>query len=105
MTIQDRMNDVAFEFVTDWETYLQATEHAIANFAGDDDIDPDVVELVAGMGKQAVEQANIHNFTYARALIEGASTYVQTDLDELELNDWVSEMDNQFEEYGIGSFL
>jgi hypothetical protein len=105
MTIQDRMNDVGFEFDTEWATYTQATEHAIANFTGEDDIDPDVVELVAGMAKQAVEQAIIGNFIYARALVEGASAYVQTDLDELELNDWVGEVDTQLEEYGIGSFL
>jgi hypothetical protein len=105
MTILNRMNDIGFELMASFDTYLQAAEHAIANFTGEDDINTDVIELVAEMAKQAIEQANIGNFIYARALIEGASTYVQADLDELELNDWVGEMDNQLEEYGIGSFL
>jgi hypothetical protein len=92
------------------ETYtltdlLSAAEHAIANFTGEDDVDPNVVELVAGLAKQAVEEANNGRFSYARDLVEKASTYVQTDLDELEMNDWVGEVDTQLEEYGIGNVL
>ena len=104
MTIQDRMNDVGFELVTDFDTYLQATEHAIANFTGDDDIDPDVIELVAGLGRQAIELADEGKFAQALMLVEKASTFVQVDLDELEMADWIGELDNQFEDYGIGSF-
>ncbi len=82
-----------------------AVEHAIANFSGEEEIDPDVVELVADLAKQAVDEATVGNYSYARDLVEKASTYVLTDLDELETNDWVCEVDNQLEEYGVGSFL
>lgn len=105
MTIQDRMNDVGFVFVTDWDTYLKATEKAIANFTGDDDVDPVVVELVADLGRQAVEQAEAGNFRYAVQLAEKASTFVQVDLTDLEMQDWVGELNQQFEDYSIGSFL
>ena len=104
MTIQDRMNDASFEFVTDWETYLKASEHAIANFTGDDDIDPDVVELVAGLGRQAIELADQGKCAQALMLVEKASTFVQVDLDDLQMTDWIGELDTQFEDYGIGSF-
>jgi hypothetical protein len=99
------MNDVGFVFVTDFDTYLEATEHAIANFTGTDDIDPDVVELVASLGKQAVEQAEARNYRYAIDLAEKASTFVQVDLTDLEMQDWVGELNQQFEDYSIGGFL
>ncbi len=89
----------------DLETLYEAVEHAIANFTGSDDIDEAVVELVASLAAQAVEEAVAGRYGYAQDLIEKASTYVQTDLDELELQDWVGEMDTQLEEYGIGGFL
>jgi hypothetical protein len=89
----------------DFQTYLDACEHAIANFTGSDDIDSDVVQLVADLARQAVAQAEQGNYSYAESLIEKASTYVQTDLDEQELVDWLGEMDTQLDEYGIGSFL
>ena len=90
---------------TDYQTYLDACEHAIANFTGSDDIDPDTVELVAELAVQAMRAALQNQFTYAESLIEKASTYVQVDLDEEELVDWVGEVDTQLNEYGIGSFL
>lgn len=105
MTIQDRMNDVGFVFVTDWDTYLKATEKAIANFTGDDDVDPVVVELVADLGRQAVEQAEAGNYRYAIDLAEKASTFVQVDLTDLEMQDWVGELDAQYEEHGLGDFF
>jgi hypothetical protein len=104
MTIQERMNDVGFEFVIDFDTYLQATEHAIANFTGDDDIDPDVVELVADLGQQAIKLADEGKYAQALMLVEKASTFVQVDLNELEMTDWIDELDTRYEEYGIGSF-
>ena len=105
MTLQERMNDVGFVFVTDFDTYLEATEHAIANFTGTDDIDPDVVELVAYLGQEAVECAKAGNYRHAIDLAEKASTFVQVDLTDLEMQDWVGELDTQYEEYGIGSFI
>jgi DNA-binding SARP family transcriptional activator len=91
--------------MTDLTELFAAVEHAIANFTGEDDIDTDVVELVAGLVKEAVEEADAGRLSYARNLVEKASTYVQTDLDELEMNDWVGEVDTQLEEYGIGCVL
>ena len=82
-----------------------AVEHAIANFSGDEEIDSDVVELVADLATQAIDEATAGNYTYARDLAEKASIYVQADLDDLELNDWVCELDDQLEEYGLGGFL
>ncbi len=98
------MNDVGFEFDTEWATYTQATEHAIANFTGDDEIDPDVVELVADLGRQAIQLADEGKYAQALMLVEKASTFVQVDLDELEMTDWIGELDTQLEEYGLGSF-
>jgi hypothetical protein len=63
------------------------------------------VELVADFARQAVTEAKGGRYSYAENLVEKASTYVQADLDELELVDWVGEMDTQLDEYGIGGFL
>jgi hypothetical protein len=87
------------------EDLYAAAEHAIANFSGEEEIDQDTIELVAGLAKQAVDEATAGNYSYARDLVEKASTYVLTDLDDLQMNDWICEVDNQLEEYGIGSFL
>ena len=91
--------------MTDLTDLFAAMEHAIANFTGEDDIDPATIELVAGLVLQAVTEANAGRLSYALNLVEKASTYVQTDLDELEMNDWVGEVDTQLEEYGIGNVL
>jgi hypothetical protein len=101
MTIQDRMNDVGFEFDTEWATYTQATEHAIANFTGEDDIDPATIELVADLARQAVEAAKGGQWNYFNDLLEKSSTYVQTDLDESSLADYVAELEEQLEDYGL----
>jgi hypothetical protein len=98
------MNDVGFEFDTEWATYTQACEHAIANFTGDDEIDPDVIELVADLAMQAIKEAEEGHYAHALMLAEKASTFVQVDLDELEMTDWIGELDTQLEEYGLGSF-
>jgi hypothetical protein len=90
--------------MTDYNTYLEATEHAIANFTGEDEIDSGIVELVANLGMQAVSEAETGHYAHALMLVEKASTYVQTDLDELEMTDWIGELDTQYEDYGIGSF-
>ena len=105
MTIQDRMNDVGFVFVTEADPFIKAAEQAVMNFTGDDDVDPVVVELVADLGRQAVEQAEAGNYRYAIDLAEKASTFVQVDLTDLEMQDWVGELNQQFEDYSIRSFL
>ena len=107
MTIQDRMNDVEFELLQDddFQVYCNACEHAIANFTGDDDIDPTVVELVAQLAMLAMDEVKKGDHKRAEGLIEKAATFVQADLDEGELCDWVGEMDTQLNDYGLVGFL
>lgn len=80
-------------------TYLNAAEDALANYLGTDDLNDATVELVADCMRQAV--AVIPNWSYFQALLEKSSTYVQADLDELEMADYVGELETQLEEYGL----
>ena len=80
-------------------TYLNATEHALANYLGEDDLDETVIELVADCMRQAI--AVIPNWSYFQSLLEKSSTYVQADLNELEMADYVGELEAQLEEYGL----
>jgi hypothetical protein len=82
-----------------YTTYYNATEHALANFLGTDDIDQDIINLVADCCVQAVEA--LPNWSYFNDLLEKSSTYVQTDLNELEMQDYVGELETQLEEYGL----
>lgn len=79
--------------------YCDAAEHALANFLCTDDLDQDMIELVADCMRQAV--AVLPNWTYFQDLLEKSSTYVMTDLDECELVDYVGELETQMEEYGL----
>ena len=82
-----------------YATYYNATEHALANFLGTDDIDQDIINLVADCARQAV--AALPNWSYFTNLLEKSSTYVQCDLNELEMADYVGELEVQLEEYGL----
>ena len=82
-----------------YTTYYDATEHALANFLGTDDIDQNIINLVADCCVQAVEA--LPNWSYFNSLLEKSSSYVQTDLNELELADYVGELETQLEEYGL----
>jgi hypothetical protein len=82
-----------------YSTYYSATEHALANFLGTDDIDQDTINLVANCCVQAIEV--LPNWSYFNGLLEKSSTYVQTDLNELELADYVGELETQLEDYGL----
>jgi hypothetical protein len=84
---------------TPFETYLEAAEHALANYLGTDDLNEATIELVADCARQAV--AALPNWTYFRDLLEKASTYVQVDMDELEMQDFTGELETQLEDYGI----
>jgi hypothetical protein len=84
---------------TPFETYLEAAEHALANHLGTDDLDQGMIELVADCARQAV--AALPNWTYFGSLLEKASTYVQVDMDELEMADFTGELETQLEDYGI----
>ena len=82
-----------------YTTYYNAAEHSLANFLGTDDIDQDVINLVANCCVQAVEA--LPNWSYFNNLLEKSSTYVQCDLNELEMADYVGELEVQLEEYGL----
>ena len=82
-----------------YSTYYNATEHALANFLGTDDIDQDIINLVADCARSAV--AALPNWSYFTNLLEKSSTYVQCDLSELEMADYVGELETQLEEYGL----
>jgi hypothetical protein len=81
----------------------QAVEHALANFLGTDDLDETVVELVADRVRIQVEKmAEDPTWVgYFDDVLAGTSTYVQTDLDEVELNDYLCELVTQLEAYGV----
>lgn len=78
--------------------FYNAAEHALANFLGTDDLDQDVIELVGDCMYQAVQV--LPNWTYFNNLLEKASTYVQADMDEDTMQDFVAELEEQMEYYG-----
>ena len=82
-----------------YTTYYAAAEAALANFLGTDYIDQDTINLVANCCVQAIEA--LPNASYFESLLEKSSSYVQADLNELELADYVGELKNQLEEYGL----
>ena len=79
--------------------YLSAAEDALANYLGTDELTDATVELVADCMRQAVSV--LPNWSYFTNLLEKSSTYVQADLDELEMADYVGELETQMEEYGL----
>jgi hypothetical protein len=82
-----------------YSTYYAAAEHALANFLCTDDLDEDLINLVANCCVQAI--AALPNWTYFNDLLEKSSSYVQTDLDECELIDYVGELETQLGDYGL----
>lgn len=85
--------------MSDFSTYLEVAENTLANYLGTDDLDEAMIELVADCCRQAV--AVLPNWTYFNDLLEKSSTYVQADLDELELADYVGELEDQLGDYGL----
>jgi hypothetical protein len=83
--------------VENYSTYYNATEHALANFLGTDDIDQNIINLVANCCVQAIDA--LPNWSYFNSLLEKSSTYVQCDLENL--GDYVGELETQLEEYGL----
>jgi len=82
-----------------YSTYYDAAETALANFLGTDDIDQDTINLVADCCVQAIEA--LPNASYFESLLEKSSSYVQADLNELELADYVAELEHQLEDFGL----
>ena len=79
--------------------FYNAAEQALANFLGIDDLDQDIIELVGDCAYQAVQV--LPDWVYFNNLLEKASTYVQADMSELELQDFVGELEEQMEAYGV----
>jgi hypothetical protein len=84
-----------------YSTYYAAAELALANFldADVDDVDQDMINLVANCCVQAIEV--LPNWSYFNDLLEKSSTYVQCDLNEVEMSEYVGELELQLEESGL----
>jgi hypothetical protein len=82
-----------------YSTYYDATEHALANFLCTDDLSEDMINLVANCCVQAI--AALPNWTYFNDLLEKSSSYVRCDMDELEMADYVGELEEQLGDYGL----
>jgi hypothetical protein len=78
-------------------TIEDAVEHALANFLCTEDIDETMVELVAD---RIIEHWDRRDSDFFEDILASTSTYVLCDLDEVELNDYVGELDTQLDEYG-----
>ena len=79
--------------------YYNAAEDALTNFLGDDDINQDMINLVANCCVDAV--AALPNESYFESLLEKSASYVQCDLNELEMQSYVDELETQLVTYGL----
>ncbi len=79
--------------------FYNAAEHALANFLGTDELDQDVIEMVGDCAYQAVQV--IPDWNYLNSLLEKSSTYVRADMNLEELHDYVAELEEQLEAYGL----
>jgi hypothetical protein len=79
--------------------FYNAAEHALANFLGSDDLNQDMIELVGDCMYEACQA--IPNWRYFNDILEKASTYVRADMNDLELQDFVGELEEQLEAYGL----
>ncbi len=79
--------------------FYNAAEHALANFLGTDELDQDVIEMVGDCAYQAVQA--IPDWNYLNNLLEKSSTYVRADMSPEELHDYVAELEEQLEAYGL----
>ena len=81
-----------------YETLYDAVEHALANFLCTEDLDQNVIELVANRIAEHWDERYSASFDN---ILESTSTYVMTDLDECELVDYVGELDTQLGDYEL----
>jgi len=82
-----------------YNDYYNAAEAALANYLGTDDINQDMINLVANCCVDAV--AALPDESYFESLLEKSSSYVQTDLNELEMQSYVDELETQLVTYGL----
>ena len=82
-----------------YNDYYNAAQEALANYLGIDDPDQDMINLVANCCVDAV--AALPSESYFESLLEKSSTYVQCDLNEVEMSEYVGELELQLEESGL----
>jgi hypothetical protein len=89
--------------LTEYQTLCSAVEHALANFLGTDDFDTDIVDLVAMRIDEHLQKITESAAWagYFDDILASTSTFVQADMDEDTLNDYVGELVEQLEEYGV----
>ena len=86
-------------YMENYNDYYDAAQDALANYLGTDDLDQDMINLVANCCVDAV--AALPNESYFESLLEKSSTYVQTDLNESEMQNYVDELETQLVTYGL----
>jgi hypothetical protein len=79
--------------------FYNAAEHALANFLGTEDLDQDMIEMVGDCAYQALQV--LPDWNYFTSILEKSSTYVRADMDLEELQDYVAELEEQLEAYGL----
>ena len=82
-----------------YNDYYDATETALANYLGTDDINQDMINLVANCCVDAV--AALPNESYFESLLEKSSTYVYADMSVWELQNYVNELETQLVTQGL----
>ena len=85
--------------MSDYAKYFFAAEDALTNFLGDDDINQDMINLVANCCVDAV--AALPNESYFESLLEKSSSYVYADMSVWELQNYVNELETQLVTYGL----
>jgi len=86
-----------------YETLCSAVEHSLGNFLGTDDFDQEIIELVAMRIDEHLQKMADNPVLngYFDDMLASTSTFVQSDMDEDTLNDYVGELVEQLEEYGV----
>jgi hypothetical protein len=81
----------------------KAVDEAIANFVGHDEYDEETVDVVHDQIHFKVKQYLDEKISYGDLLlfIEATTTYVQVDLSEDELDQYVAGMVDSLEEWGV----
>jgi hypothetical protein len=81
----------------------EAVDEAIANFVGNDEYDEETVDVVHDQIHFNVKQYLDEKISYGDLLlfIEATTTYVQADLSEDELDQYVAGMVDSLEEWGV----
>jgi len=82
-----------------YNDYYDAAQEALANYLGTDDLDQDMINLVANCCVDAI--AALPNEAYFECLLEKSSSYVQADLNESEMQNYVDELETQLVTYGL----